>query len=457
MPDTDPHIFHTTRPFTFAVIGDLHYGLPFVRTEFELDVSQRDLSLTERFVENVGYALEPMAEALKQADLSFVVHTGDLTAREGDAAEVRAAMRFLRGLGQPLLVARGDKDDTDLFESTVLPIVSRNLGTELDRRYYTTEVCGCHLIILDTSAWDPEGEQAEWFRTTLGRASERGGPVFVFGHHPVWTVTKAFYSNRAFCQSVLSIVDETSVDAYFCGHTHNQSVLSHRAGSQPFLQFMGAPIGHPDELPTPLDRVHSLLLDPDEVIDYWPGYLENTAPGWYIVRVDEGHVDVSWHHLGRGPEVDVSWREAGHVDQFWYVQHPPDAVLITRDLTALRRLSLRYCAWDAIRPGKRVRLNGTDVGELPASAQFAPRQVDLPLSAVSALDVVNCVEIDAPGVEAPTIGNLQLEGVLPGGRIVRTRPTGEVFTWSDRWDPWKLPRLEKVMPGRPLRALLSFQ
>ena len=79
------------------------------------------------------------------------------------------------------------------------------------------------------------------------------------------------------------------------------------------------------------------------------------------------------------------------------------------------------------------------------------------MAAISALDMINRIEIEAPGVEAATIGNLQLEGVLPGGRIVRTRPTGEVFTWSDRWDPWKLPRLEKVMPGRPLRTMLSFQ
>ena len=77
--------------------------------------------------------------------------------------------------------------------------------------------------------------------------------------------------------------------------------------------------------------------------------------------------------------------------------------------------------------------------------------------ATAVLDVINRVEIDAPGVEASTIGNIQLEGVLPGGRIVRTRPTGEVFTWSDRWDLWRLPDLQKVMPGRPLRTLLSFQ
>ena len=457
MSDSKPHIVQTTQPFSFAVVGDLHFGLTSAQTELELGRTPRDLSQVERFVDNVGYALKPMAEALKREDLSFVVHTGDLTAREAEPLEMRAALRFLRGLRQPLLLTRGDKDDAGLFDETILPLISRTLGDEVSRRYYTTEVGGCHLIFLDTSSWDPLGEQSAWFQSTLSRASVRGGPVFVFGHHPVWTVAKAFCSNRVFCQNVATTFRETQIDAYFCGHTHNQSILLHRSGHRPCLQCMGAPIGHPEELPTPLDRVQSLLMDPDEVIDCWAGYLENTAPGWYIVRVGEGHVNVSWHHLNRGPEAIVSWKEAGHISRFWRVTHPEDAMLISRDLMHLRRLSLRYCAWDAIRPGKRIRLNGMDVGELPASARFVPRQIDLPPSAVSALDVVNRIEIEAPGVEASTIGNIQLEGVLPGGRIVRTRPTGEVFTWSDRWDPWKLPRLEKVMPGRPLKVLLSFQ
>lgn len=442
-------------PFSFAVVGDLHFALASAQTELPLESVNRDPSRMERFVENVGYALEPMAEALKASDLSFIVHTGDLTARGDDPAEANAAVRFLRRIGVPVLFARGDKDSRERFDDTVLPQMSRTLSREVTRRYYVEAVAGCQLIVLDTSSWDPDGEQAAWFRHTLSRIGASGDRVFVFGHHPVWTIAKAFYSERAFRESVLAILAEAKIDAYFCGHSHNQTALWHRTG--PTLQFMSAPIGFPDELPTPLHRVQSLLVDPDDVIDCWPGYLENTAPGWFLVHVDDGGVHVDWHHLNRGVELEVSWSERGLADRFWQVNHPEDAVLISRDLAQLRRLSLRFCAWDAIRPGKHVRLNGHYVGDLPPAGRYEPRQIDLPPSAFNALDVVNRVEIDAPGVEASTIGNIQLEGVLPGGRIVRTRPTGQIFTWSDRWDPWKLYRLEKVMPGRPLRTLLSFQ
>jgi hypothetical protein len=453
LSDSLPHLLKTTRPFSFAVIGDVHYGLPALQTELPRRAGQSD----QRYNQNVAYALEPMAEALMQESLSFIIQTGDLTASTSDPAEFRAAIRFLRKPGIPVLFARGDDEESEAFGRSVLPLVSKAIGDKVERSFYAVEVAGCHLIFLDTSLWDPEGEQSDWFQSTLKRASDQEKTVFVFGHHPVWPVAKAFYSNHAFCQHVASILREYPIDAYFCGHTHNQSILLHRSGKRPTLQCMGAPIGHPDELPTPLDRVQSLLVSPDDVIDHWPGYLENTAPGWYIVRVEEDRVEVSWYHLSRGSEASVSWKEAGFVDRFWRVTHPDDAALINRDLTGIRRLSLRFCAWDAIRPGKRVRLNGIDVGQLPGSARFSPRHLDLPLSAVSVLDMVNRLEIDAPGIEASTVGNLQLEGVLTGGRIVRTKPTGEVFTWSDRWDPWKLPRLEKVMPGRPLRTLLSFQ
>ena len=456
MPDQSSHTADIHPPFTFAVIGDLHYGFPLEQTGLELG-SLRNLSEVERFAENVGYALEPMAESLKEVSPDFIVHTGDLAANENDQAEFRAATHYLRRLGKSVLFARGDKDDGAAFDQTLLPVVSTVLGRPVDQRYYTAEIGGCHLSFLDTSSWDPEGSQAEWFRSALRHAEKRGGRVFVFGHHPAWTVAKAFYSNRLFCEDVTRTLSEHQIDAYFCGHTHNQNALWHRTGHRATLQFMAAPIGHPDELPTPLQRVQSLLVDPDDVMDCWPGYLENTAPGWFLVRVEEDGVKVSWNHLNRGPEVDVVWKRPGHVERFWQVRHPEDAVLISRDLSTIRRISLRFCAWDAIRPGKRVHLNGIEVGQLPPSARFAPQQIDLPMTATAVLDVINRVEIDAPGVEASTIGNIQLEGVLPGGRIVRTRPTGEVFTWSARWDLWRLPDLQKVMPGRPLRTLLSFQ
>jgi hypothetical protein len=67
------------------------------------------------------------------------------------------------------------------------------------------------------------------------------------------------------------------------------------------------------------------------------------------------------------------------------------------------------------------------------------------------------LEIQAPEDEASTLGNLVVEALLPGGRLVRTEPTGEVYTWSDRWDAWRHPTVVKLDPGEPITALLSFR
>ena len=72
-----------------------------------------------------------------------------------------------------------------------------------------------------------------------------------------------------------------AADAYFCGHTHNQSILQHRTAGRPVLQFLGAPVGLPEEIPIPTERVQALLPDPGMTLAHWPGYLENTAPGCF--------------------------------------------------------------------------------------------------------------------------------------------------------------------------------
>ncbi len=401
-----------------------------------------------------------MMETLRAAEPAFVLLTGDLAEGQGvdvQPEELRSAIRFFSRYELPLLFARGNHDPSPFYETSVLERVSRVLGTDVSESYYAFEVGGCRVAVLDSTTWGEGDTQARWFEDLLASSAKDEKRLFVHGHHPVWPVSRAFFSNLQFSSDLSRLLSRYPIDAYFCGHTHNQSILLRRTAGHPVLQCMGAPIGLPEELPTPLDRVHAKLVDEDDILWSWSGYLENTAPGWFLVRVEVDRVEVGWHHLNRGVESIVAWREPGSPHQLWEMAHPDDARLLYRDIPHLRRAYLRFCAWDAMRPGKHVRLNGEPVGDLPYGAQFAPRRMDLPEAILERLDLVNRIEIDAPGIEASTIGNLQIEGVLPGGRVVRTRPTGDIFTWSDRWDAWGAGRLKKIMPGRPIRTTLSFR
>ena len=243
------------------------------------------------------------------------------------------------------------------------------------------------------------------------------------------------------------------VDAYFCGHTHNQSVIQHRTKGLPVLQFMSAPIGLSDELPIALDRVQALLPDPDNLLAYWPGYLENTAPGWFMVRVDHQAARVSWHHLNRGIEAVVEWLKKGEVTSFWQMVHPEDARLIDRDLGAVRRAFLRFCAWGGTQDEAQVFLNGKSIGRLPRGESYASLRMELPAPLVQMENRVRIETLEG----RLTLGNLVIEAVLPGGRYVRTRPTGELFTWWNRWDRWGMTGVKKLKVGRPLITMLSFR
>jgi len=102
------------------------------------------------------------------------------------------------------------------------------------------------------------------------------------------------------------------VDAYFCGHTHNYSTIVYKGKDARITQIMaccvGIPMGRPrpkawDKLreysirmdkdwgwvfrgvnpskPVPLEKITKLLIPPSNLSYYW-GYLEDTAPSYYL-------------------------------------------------------------------------------------------------------------------------------------------------------------------------------
>jgi predicted phosphodiesterase len=448
-------------PFTFAVIGDTHFSLPkFHPGLVHGPESPRPLT-TEKYIENVRHVLTPTMEALKKEGPDFIVMTGDLV--EGSIgsdqalAEMEACLSFFGGFEIPMLICKGNQDSSCAFDEVIRPYLSRMLGSNLDESHYFTDMAGCRFILMDTTDW-LSNDQCSWLRKLLQQAEEtRMTRIFVFGHHPIWPVARSHFTNEVFCRQISSLLAECSVDAYFCGHTHNQNIIQHRTDGLPVLQFMSAPIGLADEIPVPLNRVARILPREEDLLFCWPGYLENTAPGWFKVAVGIQDVKVEWHHLIRGVETRTEWRKRGDVDTFDYMRAPADAKLISTDLHGLKRAFLRFCAWHSETPGKCLVLNGAVVGEMPTGSQYVPLRMELPAWCLTQLKMENRIEIQVVDGDTSTIGNLVLEGVLSGGRIARTRPTGEVFTWTNDIEDWGWGgTLCRQQQGRPARTMLSF-
>ncbi len=445
------------RPFSFAVVSDTH----FVRREFDSHFERRDTPLeVEAYLENVTYALAPMMDALRELDPDFIFITGDLV-EPGDPNELvgdlRAALEFFSTCEIPIVYARGNLDAYDAFKAVVHPTMASLLNIELDESYFSFEVDGCLFLILDTDAWSQE--QCLWVERVLKAGVKKGFQhTFVFGHHPIWPVARQFFTHLEFHKNMVRILDDFDVDAYFCGHTHNQSVILHRTQGLPVFQFMGAMIGVSDEPPLALNQVQAFLPGEDDLLACWPGYLENTAPGWFMVKVGAQEVVAEWHHLNRGAEAVVAWEQPGDMLDFWMMDQSAPSKLIPTDLSRIRRAFLRFCAWDGL-SGLKASLNGARIGELPIRDGFAPARMELPGHLLDGLQMENRLVIHPPSECHCTLGNLVLEVMLPGGRYIRTPAKGELFSWTDKWAQWpsSLTNKSLLKPNEALQTMLFFE
>lgn len=443
------------RPFTFAVVSDTH----FVRREFrDADARHTNPLDAESYVENVTYALAPMIDALREMDPDLLIISGDIVepGDQGlDAADLQAALAFFSACEIPILYARGNHDALVPFQEIVRPANAHILNQNLKSDYFSFVIDGCLFFVLDSASWDQV--QCRWLEThlqdTIGRHYDH---IFIVGHHPVWPVSRAFFTPFDFHCDMERLLNDYDVDAYFCGHTHNQNVVLHRTRGLPVFQFMGAIIGVSDEPPLALDQIQSLLLDDEDLLAMWPGYLENTAPGWFMVSVQKERVTTEWHHLNRGAEAVVAWERPGELLDFWMMAQNPPARLIPLDLRRIRRGYLRFCGWDCV-TGLRASINGADIGDLPLRDGFAHARFELPGHILSYLQLENRLMITPPENCATTLGNLMLEVMLPGGRYIRTQATKKLFSWSDKWAQWNSSHLTQLDEGEALHFMLMFE
>ena len=445
-------IKHLKRPFSFAVVSDPHFVTrDFVGQAFD---EARPLN-ADGYAENVTYSLAPMMDALRDLKPDFLVLTGDVAEQplepERHSANLEAALDFFATSDIPLVVARGNRDGISVFDEVAGPRMAPFLGDRPTAPYFAFEVDGCLFAVLDTPFWN--ADQYWWLDAVL---ENDNAPRFLLGHHPIWPIARAFFFNRDFQADMVDLLSRHAVDAYFCGHSHNQSLVLHRTPHLPVLQCMGALIGVPEALPLPLDHIQSLLPAPDDLMAVWPGYLENTAPGWFMGYVAPDHVRVEWHHINRGAEAVVSWFRPGDIQSFWTMAPAPVPQLVEANLRRIRQGFLRFCAYESMADA-RVFLNGNEIGFLPRADHFAPRRLTVPPNALACLQMENKVRVEPAAGSEMTLGNLVLEVVLPGGHSVRSQIFDDIYTWSNRWDAHESETLKKLKPGRPLTTVLSFR
>lgn len=359
----------------------------------------------------------------------------------------------------PVWLAAGNHDlDEDAASRNVWNRVqrahlARQLGAEPEGNWYAVSAPGARFLVLDYRD-DGVGQMA-WVRRQAEESRRAGERLFLVAHAPLYDIARPFFSRPAFTSALLEAQGDVPVDAYFCGHTHNQSVsLVSRGSSAPrLLQAEGAVVGEPNREPVPLLSVRSLLQQGSPEL-FW-GYLEDSAPGWLELTCDAGEAGLTWRPVGQGARESARWREPGQVDAH-HAPAPPAAGLGPDDARRIAAARVYLAFWNSSDPEKEVRLNGVPIGTAPVADWYSPdRFVTVPPEALGCVRRMNEVTVANPRGERFAVGGAFIEVTLEDGRVVRSTASDFLVVVGDGWTEWNEPTLMRVAPGEPavLRAL----
>ncbi|MCX7825437.1 MAG: metallophosphoesterase [Verrucomicrobiae bacterium] len=444
--------------FRFAVMGDCH----FVGPKYVAAADRgEDYRRYHWMVEN----LWPRALAeIREAGPAFLVQLGDFADWScGEARQpggMREAMDTLaNGSGCPVWLAKGNHEREAAFRDMAMPMLRERLlalqggkGRPLTAPYYAFSHSDSRFIVVHDRDLRPGSPQVDWLEAELRGAQQSAAHTFLFSHAPLFTVGRPFFTHKPMLDVTLWLLDRWRVDAFFCGHTHNQAATLHRNVRNPLLQLKSALIGFPQSPLVPLHEARPSAISRDSYDYYW-GFVEDCAPSWLLVTVDGQRVQVEWRLLGRGDCGVLEWSEAGRVNCVRRPSWPSRIGLGAAELNDVQEARLFLSGYKCLDREKQVRLNGELIGVTPTLTGFQSRAfIPVPPDKLGKLAVENEVVVENPRGERMLLGAFYLEARLRDGRLARSTVSQEAYATCGEWDDWRSPILRHVPPGQEIRV-----
>lgn len=224
--------------FRFAVVSDLHIGLPHTIWDHPSRFHLVEISIP---------ALEIVLRHLEQLELDFLLLPGDLT-QHGEPQNHTWLQERLSQLPFPVYVIPGNHDvpvllpDLQSIGWADFPYYYQKFGYDNPKQlYYTCEVCqGVRLIALNSNQFDEQGkqigrvddEQLEWLRQVLAQSASE--LILVMIHHNVvehlpgqsrHRLARRYMLENA--PELLEILKSAGVQLVFTGHLHVQDIAHH--------------------------------------------------------------------------------------------------------------------------------------------------------------------------------------------------------------------------------------
>jgi predicted phosphodiesterase len=224
--------------FRFAVVSDLHIGLPHTIWDHPSRFHLVEVSIP---------ALEQVLEHLRRQEIDFLLVPGDLT-QHGEQDNHAWLQERLSQLPFPVYVVPGNHDVPNLLPDERLiglkdfPYYYRKFGyNNPDQLYYTCEVLpGVQLIGLNSNQFDNSGKQLghvderqlAWLEQVLAQNQDK--LILVMIHHNVvehvpgqtrHPLGRRYMLDNA--PDLLKILKAAGVNLVFTGHLHVQDVACH--------------------------------------------------------------------------------------------------------------------------------------------------------------------------------------------------------------------------------------
>ncbi|HEY1109726.1 MAG TPA: metallophosphoesterase [Opitutaceae bacterium] len=223
-------------PFFFIQLSDPQLGMFTADRDFTQDTANFEFAVT----------------AVNRLKPAFVVITGDLVNKPGDAAQIREYRRIVGTIDRsiPVYNVAGNHDVENVPTPESLAAYERLFGPA---RYtfrhggFTGIVLNSSLIHSPQKAAEQLAEQDRWLRTELAKArAENPQHLVVFQHHP-WFLKTATEADEYFNiptprrAAHLALFREFGVHYLFCGHYHRNAEA--RDGS--IEAVTSGPVGKP--------------------------------------------------------------------------------------------------------------------------------------------------------------------------------------------------------------------
>lgn len=462
-----------SRPLRFVVIGDTHYcwakhhSEPWRRQEALGNVPDYIRYMEMR--ETVG---APLLEKIAALQPELVISTGDYveggleTHPEQAAGELLDGWEMLNRSRVPVLIAKGTHEGAHgtaggkAYRDLILPRMAAGCGQGIVSEYYRFNLRGCVFLILDYLRFEPDGEQERWLVGQLEEASRTGSRIYLFAHPPLFLWGRHFFDNPIFSRRIEQLCRQYPVDAYFCGHTHNQTVSFHRTENdgRGFMQLTGSAVGY-SRLPAyALDTFHC-VADYGEDNRYLWGLFEDSAPGFFLVEIDEENTRIEWHSLNDKAVLTQPGRRAAPVVLKSPETETIDRRLSVNDLHQIKGAWLNVFSVIRGTHDSTVKINGCDLGPIPDNVSFAARRfLMLPEQALAGIGLTNQIDIRLPELPSFALGSISLELLLYDGRSVRSRVASENYVSGEEWKQYRRPeRFRWCEPGSTVTVTVDFE